>query len=344
MKKVRAVVYGIGATGSIVTRMLADRDDVEIVGAICRSEAKVGEDLGELTGLGRKLGVTLGNDADAVLGEAGADVAVVATNDHLSDHEAHLAACARTGTNAITASSEALFPRPTSPEATDRLDELAKANGVTLTGGGMQDIYWVFLVSTLLGSANRVERISGRCTFNLDVIGPDAAREVHFGELPEALAGPDDGGAQSHTLISLRCLASALGLTVQEATGDTRPILAEKETYSEALGETIAAGHIVGLSENGRIESEEGIVLEMDLSGYIFGPGETDLNEWRATGDPDLRLVNPDMPTEVGTAAQLVNRIPDVINAEPGFVTIDRLPAPRYRAHPLGTYLTGGAR
>ena len=34
-----------------------------------------------------------------------------------------------------------------------------------------------------------------------------------------------------------------------------------------------------------------------------------------------------------------MNRIPDVINAEPGFATIDRLPKPRYRTHPLGHYL-----
>jgi 2,4-diaminopentanoate dehydrogenase len=34
-----------------------------------------------------------------------------------------------------------------------------------------------------------------------------------------------------------------------------------------------------------------------------------------------------------------VNRIPDVINAPPGFITVDQLPRPRYRAFPLGAYL-----
>ena len=37
------------------------------------------------------------------------------------------------------------------------------------------------------------------------------------------------------------------------------------------------------------------------------------------------------------TCTQLVNRIPDVINAEPGFVTIEKLPKLRYRA--LGQYI-----
>ena len=39
------------------------------------------------------------------------------------------------------------------------------------------------------------------------------------------------------------------------------------------------------------------------------------------------------------TVTQLVNRIPDVINAPPGLVTIEKLPRPRYRAYPLGAYL-----
>ena len=37
------------------------------------------------------------------------------------------------------------------------------------------------------------------------------------------------------------------------------------------------------------------------------------------------------------TCTQLVNRIPDVINAEPGFVTIEKLPKLHYRA--LGQYI-----
>ena len=39
------------------------------------------------------------------------------------------------------------------------------------------------------------------------------------------------------------------------------------------------------------------------------------------------------------TVTQLVNRIPDVINAPPGFVTIEKLPRLRYRAFPLSQYL-----
>ena len=46
-RPVRAVVYGVGEMGSIVTRLLVERG-AEIVGAIARSETKVGRDLARI--------------------------------------------------------------------------------------------------------------------------------------------------------------------------------------------------------------------------------------------------------------------------------------------------------
>ena len=43
------------------------------------------------------------------------------------------------------------------------------------------------------------------------------------------------------------------------------------------------------------------------------------------------------------TCTQLVNRIPDVINAPPGFITIEKLPRPRYRTYPLENVSCGGS-
>jgi 4-hydroxy-tetrahydrodipicolinate reductase len=60
------------------------------------------------------------------------------------------------------------------------------------------------------------------------------------------------------------------------------------------------------------------------------------------SGEPDLRLTNPAVPTMMSTCCQMVNRIPDVINAPPGFITIEKLPALRYRTYPLGTYVKEG--
>ena len=80
------------------------------------------------------------------------------------------------------------------------------------------------------------------------------------------------------------------------------------------------------------------------MTGRLYLPGEADINDWTVTGEPELHLSNPAVPTGVTTVTQLVNRIPDVINAPPGFVTIEKLPRPRYRTYPLGAYLHDGPR
>ena len=57
MTQIRAIVYGVGLSNRIATRLMVEKG-VQVVGAVNRSGPKVGKDLGILTGLGYPLGVT----------------------------------------------------------------------------------------------------------------------------------------------------------------------------------------------------------------------------------------------------------------------------------------------
>ena len=46
MEKVKVIVYGIGAMGSGMVRMMLDKEGIEIVGGIVFAEEKVGRDIG----------------------------------------------------------------------------------------------------------------------------------------------------------------------------------------------------------------------------------------------------------------------------------------------------------
>jgi 2,4-diaminopentanoate dehydrogenase len=78
MKRIRAVVYGVGAMNSIATRMMLEKG-VDIVGALARSPEKVGQDLGTVAGLGFTTGVLVEDDPDHVLSTRSADIAVIAS-------------------------------------------------------------------------------------------------------------------------------------------------------------------------------------------------------------------------------------------------------------------------
>jgi 4-hydroxy-tetrahydrodipicolinate reductase len=341
MRRVRAVVYGVGRMGSIMTRLMLDKG-VDIVGAISRSPDKVGKDLGEVAGLGFETNVIVENDAQTVLGTRAPDIAVVAVSSYMVDMFEHFRVCAANGVNAVSLSEESLYPWRTSPMATAELDKLAKDNGVTITGTGHNDVYWMNIVSLMMGTAHRVDSVVGKASWNVDDYGPEVARDQRVGDTPDEFKVFLESAQRPPTFgrNSLDALAADIGLTATSIEVSTRPEVAETDMYCRTLDLKVPAGNIVGFTDIDTIRTAEGPSLTFEMTGCVYAEGQKDNNDWVILGEPDLYLSNPAVPTQMSTCAQLVNRIPDVINAEPGFVTVDRLPKLRYRAFPLGMYIT----
>ena len=102
---------------------------------------------------------------------------------------------------------------------------------------------------------------------------------------------------------------------------------------------TIPAGYATGMAALVTTETEEGIVIESECVGKVYAPGEEDRNDWTLMGEPDTQVVIT-RPATVGlTCATIVNRIPDLINAAPGYVTTDLMPVNCYRVKPLDHYV-----
>jgi 2,4-diaminopentanoate dehydrogenase len=131
---------------------------------------------------------------------------------------------------------------------------------------------------------------------------------------------------------SLHALAAAIGLTPRQPETRTTPVIATKSTPCHALGKDITAGRVLGYTDTDTLHTEEGIDLIISSTGKVYDAAESDFNEWRTTGRPTLHLRNDRVITPDTTCTTLVNRIPDVLRAEPGIVTVDRLPQLRYHA------------
>ncbi|AFZ73857.1 NAD(P)H-dependent amine dehydrogenase family protein [Natronobacterium gregoryi] len=340
MRKIRAIVYGVGSTGQDIAEYML-RSGIEIVGAIDADPEKVGSDLGDVIGVDRKLHVEVSDDADAVLSETNADVAAVAVVTPMEEMYPHLARCLENGVNAITTSEEALYPWTTAPELTTRLDRKARENGVTITGGGYQDIFWVNLVTMLTGAALEIDTIRGMGRFDIDDYGPVLAEHYFVDSSESAVREAIEEGdvPPSFFRMNLEAQISRLGLALESVDQETDPVIAEEETECEALDETISEGDVLGLRYVVDVATDAGIDFVGTEVAKVYGPDEVDVNEWTIDGTPEIHLRNDDVPTMVGTSTQIVNRVPDLLESEPGYVTVDQLPAPRFRPLSLEQYV-----
>lgn len=244
--------------------------------------------------------------------------------------------------NVITIEEETVFPWTTSPDQALALDSLAKANNVTLAASGAQDVFWLHLIGTLLGASHKVEAVEGHCLWNVDDYGPEVARHVHVGDTPEefehhvAVNGWPDFVARA----TLEALVDELELSITSVSSQVKPVVALEPTSCTSLKNAVPSGHLLGLVDTTEIETSEGIQFMFAMEGRVYREGESDTNEWRIQGQPDLHLRNENVSYRFTTCTSVINRIPDVIQAEPGLVTLNRLGKPSYKHGALGKYLS----
>lgn len=326
--------------GTLCTRFMLDKG-VEVVGAVSR-ESHVGEDLGSACGLDWELGVTVGADLSVALERTHPDIAVVCVATFVSDMVDLVATCLRRGVSVITTGEEFLYSWRTQPALTAELDALARDHGGTLLGSGYSDYFWGGEVFQLAGCCHDIRLIEGVCQFNIDDYGPQVARNSHVGESVEEFAKAfAAGGAPAYFQTVGDLLCAHLGLTVTRVEESIRPATEDRDVECVVLETTVGSGDVTGKITVVDMDTVEGAALHLELRERLYLPGEADVNRWAIHGTPDAVVENPQPATDVLTCATIVNRIPDVLNAPPGYITADLLPPLRYRHRPLHDEVVG---
>lgn len=356
MAKLRIAQYGCGKMAKYTMRYVYEKGG-EIVAAFDVNPEIIGKDIGEIMG-GPAKGVKVRDaaEADAVLASLKPDVCIITTMSLMRDIRDALLVCAKNGVNAITTNEEAIFPMNSSPSLTREVDALAKKTGCTISGSGYQDVFWGNLIATLAGAMHKINTIRGSSSYNVEDYGIALAKAhgtgLNLADFEKEIAAADNiSPAERQKLIDQGeflpsymwnvngWLAERLGLTVKSQVQKCVPQTYDKELHSETLGMTIPAGHATGMSAVVSTETEEGVTLETECVGKVYAPEEFDRNDWTLYGEPDTQVVINRPATVELTCATIVNRIPDLINAAPGYVTTDLMPVNSYRVKPLEAYL-----
>jgi len=330
MEKVRIALYGVGAMGSSIAKFLLEKEGVEIVGAIDVAEEKVGKDLGEVLGVGKRLGIAVSNDPDAVLSRVKADILVHATASFLKQVYPQIAKVLEHGVNVVSTCEELAYPYTTEPELARKLDELAKEKGVTVLGTGINPGFLMdTLVITLTSVCQNVEKIKVTRTINAATRRVPFKKKIGAGLLiKEFRKRVEKRITTGHVGLeqSMSMIADALGWKLDRIEVDpVEPVVAKVRVEGEAI--QVEPGQVAGLKQSTRGVKEGKEVIALDFQAYMGAEEEYD--SITIEGVPSIHVkIIPCVHGDLGTVAMIVNSIPKVINAQPGLVTMKDLPIP----------------
>lgn len=333
MKPIRVVQWGFGAMGSGMVKLMLEKEGIEVVGVIRRRPDTVGKDLGEVLGMNKKLGAKIYGSPEDILDKDKVDLVVLATDSFTKNVFSELKIIAEKGINVVTIAEEMACPHAQEPELADKLDKIAKENGVSILGTGINPGFILDqLIINLSGACHTVKKIEASRINDLSPFGHTVMQTQGVGTTPEEFAaGVKDGSIVGHIgfMESIKMMSDALGLGIDKIEQTREPIISktERETPVVKVKPGMVAGcrhigigyrngeEVIKLIHPQQIHPE---VEEIETGDYI-----------KIIGVPTINMsIKPEIPGGIGTMSVAVNMIPIVVKATPGIKRMFDLPIP----------------
>lgn len=334
-EKIKVILWGVGAMGQGMAEMLLNKKGVEIVGVVDIGE-KLGKSIYDLVDVekGDRKDVIIGTH-DEVITEKAADIVLLATDSFTKDAFDKLKYSLEKKINVISTAEQMAYPQAQEPELANKLDRIAKENGVTVLGTGINPgLIMDLLVVALTGACIDVDHIKAERVNNLSPFGPTVMLEQGVGiSVDEFNERVKEDKLAGHVGFdeSVNMIADAIGWKLSKEVEQTKEAIVSN-VYRKAPHAEVEAGDVAGcrmmgygyIDDKQKIEMVHPQQVEPQLEGVDTG------DYIKIKGTPNINMsIKPEVPGGIGTIAMCVNMIPHVINARPGLKTMIDLPVPR---------------
>ena len=322
MNKTRIVSYGLGPIGQRAAALAAQKDALELVGAIDIDPALVGRDLGEICDHAGARGVEISADAAKVLAETEPDCVIHCTSSFIPNVREQIEGVIDAGVNLITSTEEMLWPTLQQPEISAQLDERAQAKGVSVLGTGVNPGFVMDMLPAFASSVcYDVEHVTCRRYVDATTRRLPFQKKIGAGLSEAEFRGLVEQGKLGHIGLreSIALLGAALGWELDTIEQDIQPILTNEARKTEHL--EIAAGEVAGIHNTGFGAKDGKRLIEMDLRMFVGCDNPHDAAVFRST--PPFEIQIPGGTSgDFATAAMLVNGVDSVVRANPGLRTM----------------------
>lgn len=334
------MVVGLGFTGKRIARMLLEREENVVAVVDLRLSAHPQNQGKTLVEVLRQAGEASEELPDAplvatieeALGLGAVRAAIVSTASELEAVADVAESLLSAGVNVLTTSELALDPLyPTQDKMlAKRIDAAARKGGATFFAGGVQDVLWASLAGVLSGGCARIDRVYGKGCAVLDNLGPRCLDAALVGQPLSVFEGLE---TDNEVMTQALCvLARLFELEVSSASTMVSPCVARQDITLPS-GRVVPEGSASGTVFKSVVSTREGVVLAADFTEKVSEPGEQPSVYWRLEGEPTFEVTVADAWGDDTTCAAIVNRVADVIDAEPGYLSVADMPLVHWRAH-----------
>ena len=323
-------MYGLGPIGAAVARQVASRKGFQIVGAVDIDRAKVGLDLGDVIGLGKKLRVRITNDAAGAIKSGKPDVAVLCTSSSLKAVMPQIEAVLKKKVAIVSTTEELSYPVGKNRALAKKIDALAKKAKVAVVGTGVNPGFAMdALPITLTGISERVDSI------RIDRVQDARSRRLPFqqkigsGLNTQQFAQKVKDGSVRHVGLteSVTMIADAMGWKLDKVTDEIQPKIAETAVESELIA--VDPGYVCGIIQDGIGYVKGKPVITLHMEAYLGAPESYDAVT--VEGNPRItQKIAGGLHGDIATASITVNSIPKILRVSPGLRTMADMPIPSW--------------
>jgi 4-hydroxy-tetrahydrodipicolinate reductase len=230
----------------------------------------------------------------------------------------------------VSTTEELAYPTPSSRSLVKKIDTLAKSVGAAVLGTGVNPGFVMdTLPIALTGACERVDAI------HVYRIQDARSRRLPFQQkigagltVKQFKRRVVDGSVRHVGLTeSIQMIADALGWRLSNITDKIEPKTAQARVDSEWI--TVEPGYVSGLIQDGVGYVDGKPLITLHMEAYLGAPETYDAIVIDGSPPLNVRVIGG-THGDIATASIVVNSIPKILAAAPGYRTMKDLPIPSF--------------